>query len=75
MGHHTEERGTYVVIYRPLYDAYVYKNGRMYDVRPYDMFIEQVVKDGVERPRFRLITDAGVIARLEAIRDDMYLEK
>jgi len=72
VGHHTEERGTYVVVYRPLYDAYVYLHGRMYDIRPYDMFTGQVVKDGVEQPRFRLITDPDVIAQLEAIRDEMY---
>ncbi|MGA0611001.1 DUF1653 domain-containing protein [Caldimonas sp. KR1-144] len=36
-----------LVVYRPLYGE-----GALW-VRPYAMFVERVVVDGVERPRFR----------------------
>lgn len=74
VGSHTEKEESspdkYVVVYRPLYES-SYGND-MYAIRPYDMFIEDVVKDGVAVPRFRLITDDGVIEQLTVIRDRMY---
>jgi len=76
VGHHTEKdcrpEDKYVVVYRPVYEAYVYTNGKMFDIRPFDMFTENLVKDGIARPRFKKITDAGIIKQLTAIRDNMY---
>ena len=70
VGLHTEVRD-YAVIYRPLY-----KNGFLepadYCMRPYDMFIGEVVKDGVSVPRFTKISDPKALAELEAIRGRMY---
>lgn len=77
VGHHTEKEArpedAYMVVYRPMYEAYVYKNGKMFDVRPLGMFAEQVTKEGKTFPRFQKIRDAAVIAELEKIRDMMYL--
>ena len=76
IGHHTEKdcrpEDVHMVVYRPLYEAYVYKNGKMFDIRPLQMFIEPVEKNGVVIPRFQKITDSDTIHTLEKIRDDMY---
>ncbi|MDO8623902.1 MAG: DUF1653 domain-containing protein [bacterium] len=73
VGHHTEEENIYFVIYRPLYEeAFVYKNGKMFDARPLAMFMEEVEKDGKRIPRFSKITESELIANLAAIRDKMY---
>ncbi len=76
VGHHTEDDcrsvDQYMVVYRPLYEAFVYKNGKMFDIRPLGMFIEAVTKDGKTFPRFQKITDKELIAKLEKIRDEMY---
>ena len=61
-----------MVIYRPLYEAYVYNQGKWFDVRPRDMFVENVTKDGKTFPRFSKITDPAVITELEKIRERMY---
>lgn len=76
VGHHTEiddwEAGGFVV-YRPLYErAKVYKEGKHYDVRPFDMFMEEVTKDGKTFKRFTKIVDPKVIGELEKRRDTMY---
>jgi hypothetical protein len=74
LGSHTEKENDspdkYVVVYRPLYHS-SYGNDK-FAIRPYDMFTENVEKDGNTIPRFRLITDEGVIKELKAIRDKMY---
>jgi len=76
IGHHTEIDGlleSAMVIYRPLYEsARVYKISKHWDVRPYDMFIESVIKDGVEMNRFTKITDPIIIEKLEKIKNGMY---
>lgn len=76
VGHHTEddcrEEDRFVVIYRPLYEAFVYKNGKMFDVRPLAMFMEEVTKEGKTFPRFGKITDPDVISELEKVRFEMY---
>ena len=43
-----------------------------YWVRPIQMFMENVTKDGQTLPRFRKITDPKIISELEKIRDEMY---
>ena len=70
VGLHTEDRG-YLVVYRPLYQNTFLENAN-YCLRPYDMFIESVTKDGKTFPRFQKITDTEIIAKLEQIRDTMY---
>lgn len=77
VGHHTEEdcrpEDANMVIYRPLYeDAFVYKSGKLFDLRPLEMFMEEVTKNGATFPRFRKITDPAIIAELEAIKARMY---
>lgn len=76
VGHHTEDdcrpEDQYVVVYRPLYEAFVYKNGKMFDIRPLAMFMEEVTKEGKTFPRFAPITDAETIAVLRAFAEEMY---
>ena|SRR3989344_3677962 len=73
IGHHTEEEGSYFVVYRPLYkSAFVYQNGNMFDVRPLPMFMESVEKDSGRIPRFTKIDDPGLLARFRKLRDEMY---
>ncbi len=76
IGHHTEIENldaSAMVIYRPLYEARVYKAGRRSDLRPLAMFMEDVVKNGETMPRFRKVTDPVLIAKLTLIRDTLYL--
>lgn len=75
VGCHTEgdcrPLDTYMVIYRPLYQsASVYKAGKLCDLRPLEMFMENISLYGV--PRFRKITDAKIIGELEVIKNQMY---
>ena len=76
IAHHTEMHGKgdegLLVIYRPLYEAFVYKEGRHWDARPLPMFMENVAKEGKEIKRFTKITDPKIISELEKIRDKMY---
>jgi len=76
VGHHTEDEARpedkFMVVYRPLYEAFVYKNGKMFDIRPLDMFMETVDKDGVIRPRFSPITDTETISALDILKAEMY---
>lgn len=81
VGFHTEEHARpgeeHFLIYRPLYQAYVYKASQelsfpCFDARPLTMWMEHIVKDGVSMPRFHKITDESVIAELQRIRDEMY---
>ena len=61
-----------LVIYRPLYEAFVYKEGKMFDIRPLEMFMENVTKEGKTFPRFQKITDDKIISELEKIKMEMY---
>ncbi len=76
VGHHTEDdcrpEDQYLVLYRPLYEAFVYTLGKLYDVRPLAMWMGDVEKDGNTIPRFTRITDEETIRTLEAIRARMY---
>lgn len=71
IGHHTEEKVNFV-IYRPLYEASVYKAGKMFDVRPLGMFLEKVIKKEKTIPRFKKITNKKILAQLEKIKREMY---
>lgn len=79
IGHHTEddarEIDTHLVVYRPIYkEAGVYRFGKMFDVRPLSMFLEEVRKDGKTFPRFQKISDPAILSKLETIRKEMYGE-
>ena len=43
-----------LVVYRALYDHEKYGKNSLW-VRPKEMFLEKVVRDGVERPRFAFV--------------------
>lgn len=77
VGCHTEDNcrpeDTFMAVYRPLYEeARVYRAGKLFDIRPLGMFMENVTKDGSTFPRFALITDRDAIEKLKVIRDKMY---
>src|SRR6266446_4633788 len=77
VGHHTEDdcrtEDAFMQVYRPLYEeAYAYRNGGLFDLRPLHMFFEPAAWKGEQVPRFTRILDRGVIARLEAIKARMY---
>lgn len=76
IGHHTEIENfeeSAMVVYRPLYEsAKVYKEGKHWDVRPLNMFMEDVIKDGKTFPRFKKIIDNNIIEQLSKKRDEMY---
>ena len=72
VGHHTEDEVTNFVIYRPLYESSVYLADKMFDVRPLEMFMEEVTKDGKTFPRFQKITDPEICAKLEKLKQEMY---
>jgi hypothetical protein len=76
VGHHTEMDGlekSAMVVYRPLYpEAGVYKIGKHWDVRPLTMFMEQVEKDGKKQDRFTYITDPDLVAKCQALAEEMY---
>ena len=77
VGCHTEDdcrpEDATMVVYRPLYvEASVYKAGKLFDIRPLGMFMENMTKDGKTFPRFRKITDPKIIAELEAIKLEIY---
>lgn len=75
-GSHTEEDcrpvDKFMQVYQPLYESFVYQNGKMFDLRPLHMFYEPVVWQGKEVPRFTRITDPGVIAQLRDRKHRMY---
>lgn len=72
VGCHTEQDENFVV-YRPLYEgAFVYQAGKLFDLRPLEMFMKPVIIAETITARFTKITDLGLIAQLEAIRDQLY---
>jgi len=77
VGCHTEDdcrlEDANLVVYRPLYeDASVYKAGKLFDLRPLGMFMENVMKDEKILPRFTKVIDLETIVQLEAIKRRMY---
>lgn len=78
VGYHTEDDcrpiDQYLVFYRPLYDAFVYRvgKGKLTDARPLSMFMERVTRDGVTKDRFTKITNEATLKELTAIRNSMY---
>ncbi len=81
VGFHTEkharEEERHFLLYRPLYDASVYKASQelgvpCFDTRPLEMAMSTVEPGGERIPRFTKIIDPVVIAKLEKIREEMY---
>ncbi|MBA3550849.1 DUF1653 domain-containing protein [Patescibacteria group bacterium] len=76
VGSHTEDdcrpQDIHMVVYRPIYEASVYKAGKLFDIRPLEMWMGDVTKDGKTFKRFQKITDPVVIAQLEEIKKKMY---
>lgn len=76
VGCHTEDNcrpeDQNMVVYRPLYEASVYKAGKLFDLRPLDMWMGSVDLKGQTVSRFSKITDESIISQLEEIRQKMY---
>ncbi len=76
VGVHTEDdcrpEDANMVVYRPLYESTVFTAGKLFDLRPLDMWMGDVTKDGKTFPRFQRILDREIIAKLKTIRDEMY---
>lgn len=70
VGTHTETHDK-LVVYRSLYKTET-QGGENYWLRPLEMFMENVEKDGKVFPRFQKITDSVTISQLEKIRSEMY---
>ncbi len=77
VGVHTEDdcrpEDANMVVYRPLYESSVYKAGKLFDLRPLDMWMGSVTKDGGDILRFTKITNESVIKRLTEIKNLMYV--
>lgn len=76
VGVHTEDdcrpEDANMVVYRPLYPASVYNAGKFFDLRPLEMWMGDVTKEGETFRRFQKITDEKVIEELNLIRSEMY---
>lgn len=81
VGFHTEDNvgpgEEHFLVYRPLYDAAVYKASKelgipCFDNRPLTMWMDNVEKNGKTFPRFQKITDPAVLEQLEKIKKEMY---
>lgn len=54
-----------LVVYRPLYEsAFVYQHGKIFDIRPLKMFMEDIENASVKMKRFTQIKDNILIERL-----------
>lgn len=81
VGFHTEgdvrSGEEHFVVYRPLYEASVYKASKelgvpCFDNRPLEMWMGDVEKDNKQISRFQKITDPVIIVKLEKVRAEMY---
>lgn len=80
VGCHTEDvprDQAHFVVYRPLYQASVFRVQTeigipCFDVRPLDMWMGTVEKDGVQVKRFTEVTNPSIIESLMHIRNQMY---
>ena len=68
VGRHSEDGSLYVV-YQPLYTSQYHEQSD-YSIRPLEMFMEDVTKDGKTFPRFQKITDQSVIEQLQEKRKE-----
>ncbi len=76
VGHHTEDdcrpQDKFMQVYLPLYDSYVFRNGKMFDLRPLHMFYEPAEWKGAQVPRFTKIMDVQTLGILRSMRRKMY---
>ena len=76
VGCHTEDdcrpEDANMVVYRPLYESSVYKAGKLFDLRPLEMWMGEVVLNDKKILRFNKINDPAIIERLEIIKKKMY---
>lgn len=76
VGVHTEDdcrhEDAHMVIYRPLYEAAVFKAGKLFDLRPLQMWMGNVTVHEKTVARFQRITDPDTIEKLIEIRTRMY---
>lgn len=74
IGHHTEMKGvkSLMVVYRPLYESFVYKAGKHLDLKPLKMFLSPKIIKGKKVKRYTKITNHNVIAQLNDIKKQMY---
>ncbi len=81
VGFHTEDDArpgeAHFLVYRPLYDAFVYQISKKlgipcFDNRPLAMWMGDVEKDGKKFSRFQKITNAHTVTELEKIRNKLY---
>lgn len=61
-----------MVVYRPLYESEIFIAGKCMWLRPLDMWMGEVEKNGKTFKRFSKITDPKIISELEKIRVTMY---
>jgi hypothetical protein len=61
-----------MAVYRPLYEASVYKAGKLFNLRPLGMWSGKVTKDGKTFKRFQKISDEKIIEELQRIKKEMY---
>lgn len=66
---HTET-GEITVIYRPMYKNEWLEEAEVFS-RPIEMFMDTVEKPEYTGPRFRLIEDPEIIAKLNVLRDGL----
>src|SRR5258708_35157306 len=76
VGHHTEDdcrhEDAFMQVYRPLYhEAYAYRNGGIFDLRPLYMFYKSAEWQGKTVPRFTKIIDPQGVAQLQEIKARM----
>jgi hypothetical protein len=67
---HSEDK-SYLVMYRPLYNAEWLPPAQC-SVRPLEMFFEEVEYQGKTLLRFTKITDQGIIEKLTEIKNQLY---
>jgi|SRR3989344_3697920 len=76
VGCHTEDdcrpEDQNMVVYRPLYKSSVFEAGKLFDLRPLEMWMEKITREGKTFPRFQKITDPEIIEILKKIKDEMY---
>lgn len=76
VGVHTEDdcrpEDQNLCIYRPLYESSVFKAGKLYDVRPLEMWMGNVEIDGKTVSRFSRIGNPEIQYELRKISFKMY---
>ena len=76
VGCHTEDdcrpEDVNMVVYRPLYESSVYRAGKLFDLRPLEMWMGEVILNDEKIPRFNKIDDPVIVEQLETIKKKMY---